>query len=54
LPGTAVLPGTVYTIRKRVGAERMGYGDYFALTFLLSLPSLALLPWLKPWIHETP
>jgi len=36
-----------------LGAEWMGYGDYFALTFLLSLPSLALLPWLKPWIRET-
>jgi MFS transporter, PAT family, beta-lactamase induction signal transducer AmpG len=37
-----------------LGAERWGYGDYFAVTFLLSLPSLALLPWLKPWIRETP
>jgi PAT family beta-lactamase induction signal transducer AmpG len=37
-----------------LAAEGLGYGDYFALTFLLSLPSLALLPWLKPWIRETP
>lgn len=34
------------------GAERLGYGDYFALTFLLSLPAYALLPWIKGWIHE--
>ena len=35
-----------------LGAERFGYGNYFALTFLLSLPSYALLPWVKKWIHE--
>ena len=34
------------------GAERFGYGDYFALTFLLSLPAYGLLPWVKGWIHE--
>jgi PAT family beta-lactamase induction signal transducer AmpG len=37
-----------------LGAERLGYGDYFASTFFLSLPALALLPWVKPWIRETP
>jgi PAT family beta-lactamase induction signal transducer AmpG len=35
-----------------LGAERFGYGNYFALTFLLSLPAYALLPWLRRWIHE--
>lgn len=35
-----------------LGAERLGFGDYFALTFLLSLPAYALLPWVKGWIHE--
>ena len=35
-----------------LGAERFGYGNYFALTFLLSLPAYALLPWVKGWIHE--
>jgi PAT family beta-lactamase induction signal transducer AmpG len=35
-----------------VGAERFGYGNYFALTFLLSLPAYALLPWVKRWIRE--
>ena len=35
-----------------LGAERFGYGNYFALTFLLSLPAYALLPWVKKWIHE--
>ena len=28
-------------------AERMGYGDYFFLTFLLAIPAFALLPWIK-------
>ncbi|MBI3058889.1 MAG: MFS transporter [Deltaproteobacteria bacterium] len=35
-----------------LGAERFGYGNYFALTFLLSLPAYALLPWVRKWIHE--
>jgi len=35
-----------------LGAEKYGYGDYFALTFLLSLPAYFLLPWVKHWIHE--
>lgn len=35
-----------------LGAEKYGYGDYFALTFLLSMPAYALLPWVKVWIHE--
>ncbi|MGH7773585.1 MAG: MFS transporter [Candidatus Binatia bacterium] len=35
-----------------LGAERFGYGNYFALTFLLSLPAFVLLPWVKGWIHE--
>ena len=37
-----------------VGAERFGYGNYFALTFLLSLPAYLLLPWVRKWIHEEP
>ena len=35
-----------------IAAERFGYGNYFAFTFLLSLPAYALLPWIKKWIHE--
>ena len=35
-----------------LGAERYGYADYFAITFLLSMPAYLLLPWVKPWIHE--
>jgi PAT family beta-lactamase induction signal transducer AmpG len=35
-----------------LGAEKYGYGDYFAITFLLSLPAYLLLPWVKHWIHE--
>lgn len=34
-----------------LGAERFGYGNYFALTFLLALPSYVLLPWVKRWIR---
>jgi PAT family beta-lactamase induction signal transducer AmpG len=35
-----------------LGAERFGYGNYFALTFLISLPAFLLLPWVRQWIHE--
>ena len=35
-----------------LGAERYGYGNYFALTFLLSMPAYLLLPWVKHWIQE--
>ena len=37
-----------------LGAERFGYGNYFALTFLLSLPAYLFLPWVKSWIQEEP
>ena len=35
-----------------LGAERFGYGNYFAITFLLSLPAYMFLPWVKTWIQE--
>jgi PAT family beta-lactamase induction signal transducer AmpG len=35
-----------------IGAERYGYGNYFAMTFLLSLPAYLLLPWVRGWIKE--
>jgi PAT family beta-lactamase induction signal transducer AmpG len=35
-----------------LGAEKYGYGNYFAITFLLSLPAYLMLPWVKGWIHE--
>ena len=35
-----------------LGAERYGYGNYFAITFLLSLPAYSLLPWVRGWIKE--
>ncbi len=35
-----------------LGAEKFGYGNYFAITFLLSMPAYVLLPWIKRWIHE--
>ena len=34
-----------------LGAERFGYGNYFALTFLLALPAYLFLPWVKGWIQ---
>jgi PAT family beta-lactamase induction signal transducer AmpG len=35
-----------------LGAERYGYGNYFAITFFLSLPAYLLLPWVRSWIKE--
>jgi PAT family beta-lactamase induction signal transducer AmpG len=35
-----------------LGVERWGYDGYFALTFLVSLPGLALVPWLRSWIER--
>lgn len=35
-----------------LGAEKYGYGNYFAVTFLLSLPAYLFLPWVKRWIRE--
>jgi PAT family beta-lactamase induction signal transducer AmpG len=35
-----------------LGAERYGYGAYFAITFFLSLPAYFLLPWVRGWIKE--
>jgi PAT family beta-lactamase induction signal transducer AmpG len=34
-----------------LGAETFGYGNYFLITFLLSMPAYLLLPWVKRWIH---
>jgi PAT family beta-lactamase induction signal transducer AmpG len=35
-----------------VGTERWGYGPYFAVTFLVSLPAFLLLPWIGRWVRE--
>jgi len=35
-----------------LGAEKYGYGNYFAITFFLSMPAYLLLPWVKQWIHD--
>jgi PAT family beta-lactamase induction signal transducer AmpG len=35
-----------------LGAEKYGYGNYFAITFMLSMPAYLFLPWMKGWIHE--
>lgn len=36
------------------GAERWGYAGYFTLTFLVSLPAFAFLPWVAAWTREAP
>lgn len=33
---------------------RLGYGSYFALTFALAFPALAILPFARSWIREAP
>lgn len=35
-----------------LGASRLGYAAYFAATFVLALPAYALLPSIRPWIHD--
>lgn len=35
-----------------LGAEKYGYGNYFAITFMLAMPAYLFLPWMKSWIHE--
>jgi PAT family beta-lactamase induction signal transducer AmpG len=37
-----------------LGAASLGYGAYFALTFVLALPAYGLLPWVRGWIVEAP
>jgi PAT family beta-lactamase induction signal transducer AmpG len=37
-----------------IGAERWGYGPYFALTFLASLPGLCLVPLIASWLPASP
>jgi hypothetical protein len=34
-----------------LSAERWGYGAYFAVTFLVSLPGLCLVPFVRPWLR---
>ncbi|MDG2308781.1 MAG: MFS transporter [Candidatus Binatia bacterium] len=33
-------------------AARLGYAEFFAVTFLLAMPAYALLPWVRSWIHD--
>jgi PAT family beta-lactamase induction signal transducer AmpG len=35
-----------------LGAEAYGFANYFAITFVLSVPAYLLLPWVKQWIHD--
>jgi len=34
-------------------AERLGFSSFFALTFLLSFPAYAFLPWVRQWLRES-
>jgi PAT family beta-lactamase induction signal transducer AmpG len=36
------------------GAHYLGYAPYFLLTFLLSFPAYALLPWVRKALHNAP
>ena len=35
------------------GAEAMGYGSYFTLTFFLAFPAYVFLPWVKRMLEHT-
>jgi len=48
------LSGRLVSALSGLGAERFGYGNYFAITFFVALPAYVLLPWVRSWIHETP
>jgi PAT family beta-lactamase induction signal transducer AmpG len=37
-----------------IGAEQWGYGPYFGLTFLASLPGLCLVPFIASWLPARP
>jgi MFS transporter, PAT family, beta-lactamase induction signal transducer AmpG len=37
-----------------IGAEKWGYGTYFALTFVASLPGLCLVPFVASWLPDRP
>ena len=36
-----------------IGAETLGYGDFFLATFVLGLPAYILLPWIKRLLEAT-
>jgi PAT family beta-lactamase induction signal transducer AmpG len=44
------VPGSFAGSVSGLGVEWLGWGSYFALTFVLGLPAYALLPWVRPWI----
>jgi PAT family beta-lactamase induction signal transducer AmpG len=35
-----------------IGAEQWGYGPYFGVTFLVSIPGLCLVPLVAPWLRD--
>jgi PAT family beta-lactamase induction signal transducer AmpG len=36
-----------------VGAQALGYGPYFLLTFFLAFPAYLLLPWVRRMLAST-
>lgn len=54
----ALLSALFAVPRQVVGAasgwltEILGYAGYFSLTFVLALPALLLIQWLRPWVRE--
>jgi PAT family beta-lactamase induction signal transducer AmpG len=37
-----------------IGTEQWGYGPYFALTFIASVPGLCLVPFVASWLPARP
>jgi PAT family beta-lactamase induction signal transducer AmpG len=35
------------------GTEHLGFANYFIVTFFLSFPAFALLPWVRQWVRGT-
>jgi len=48
------LPGTFAGVVSGWLAHRLGYASYFAMTALLGLPAYAVLPRVRPWVHDAP
>lgn len=54
LTGLSALSRDLVGAVSGVGVETLGYGGFFTVTALLSLPGLALLPWVRQGLAETP
>ena len=48
------LTGTLAGAVSGIGADRWGFGPYFALTFFMALPAYAFLPWVQRRLEASP